>query len=238
MSGASGVHACGSLRALSERLDHVFGDPQLLVEALTHSSTAGHEGAGRSNERLEFLGDRVLGLVVADLLIAAYPDESEGALARRFAALVSAGTLAQVAESLQLGDHLRLARGEEEGGGRCNPSLLADACEAVIAALYLDGGFAVAQRFVRRHWQPLAKLDLKPPKDAKSQLQEWAQGRGRPLPVYRVVAREGPEHAPRFVMEVSVDGMAPVTAEGASKRAGERAAARAMLDLLNRDGDG
>lgn len=238
MSRAPGVHAPGGLRELSDRLDHVFRDPRLLAEALTHSSTTGQEGTGRSNERLEFLGDRVLGLVVAELLIATYPDESEGALARRFAALVSAGTLARVAQSLGLGDDLRLARGEEEAGGRCNPSLLADACEAVIAALYLDGGFSVAQRFVRRHWQPLAKLDLEPPKDAKSRLQEWAQARGRPLPVYRVVTCEGPEHAPRFVMEVTVDGMTPVTAEGASKRAGERAAARAMLDLLDHSGDG
>ncbi|HLB80514.1 MAG TPA: putative dsRNA-binding protein, partial [Dongiaceae bacterium] len=132
-----------------------------------------------------------------------------------------------------LGDHLVLSRGEAEGGGRDNPSLLADACEAVIGALYLDGGLAPAARFIGRYWRPLMEAEARPPQDAKTALQEWAQGLGLPLPVYDTVAREGPPHAPLFAVELRVEGQPPVVGRGRSKRAAERAAAAALLACLN-----
>lgn len=226
------------LVAFGRRVGHEFHDPGLLVEALTHSSMSGQGGLPvRTNERLEFLGDRVLGLVVADLLIAMFPNESEGSLARRHAALVRREALAEVAESVGLDTCLRMAPGEAGSGGRANPGLLADACEAVIAALYLDGGFTAAAAFVRRHWRPLAERDSRPPKDAKTGLQEWAQGRGLSLPTYTEVGRVGPAHAPRFRMQVRVEGRAPVTGEGPSKRVAEHAAAQALLDAIVADAD-
>src|ERR1700733_11204925 len=182
------------LAALEAALGHRFEKPELLVQALTHSS-ASHLAAprrhtGRSYERLEFLGDRVLGLVIAEMLLSAYPDEPEGALARRHADLVRKETLAAVAGEIDLAQHIRLPAIEERAA-RSNPSLLADVCEAVIAALYLDGGFVVAQAFVTRHWTPRMAALVAPPKDPKTALQEWAQGRGRKLPAYRLVKSEG-----------------------------------------------
>lgn len=215
---------------LAERLGHRFRDARLLSEALTHGSVRGGGDIGRrSNERLEFLGDRVLGLVVAELLYECFPDEEEGALARRHSVLVSGETLARVAAGIGLGAHIGLSRAEAEAGGRRNPAILANACEAVIAAMYIDGGFDVARAVVRHLWHPLLKADLRPPKDAKTVLQEWAQARGRALPRYRVLSREGPDHAPLFAVEVTVDGLAPAQATGASKRAAESAAAALLL---------
>jgi ribonuclease-3 len=216
---------------LEATLGHRFRDPDLLARALTHASAAGAE-VGTSNERLEFLGDRVLGLAVARLVYARFPSEAEGALARRHAALVRRETLAQVAEAIGLGDLVRMSRGEEEAGGRRNPGLLADVCEAVLAALFLDGGLEVAEAFVNRMWQPLMYEDAKPPEDAKTALQEWAQGRGLPLPRYREISRVGPSHAPLFSVRVEVEGLAPVAATGRSKRAAEKAAARELLDRI------
>lgn len=215
-------------RALQERLGHTFNSQRLLLEALTHSSFQS-EGRRRCNERLEFVGDRVLGLVIANLLYHRFYGEEVGALARRHAALVRREALVEVAERLQLADCLRLSRGEEDAGGRRNPGLLADACEALIAAVHLDGGFPVATEVVERLWAELISRDISPPKDAKTMLQEWAQGRGMPLPVYRETERSGPPHAPVFRVEVSVEGLTPVAAIGPSKRAAERAAAASLL---------
>ncbi|CCQ73575.1 ribonuclease III [Magnetospira sp. QH-2] len=212
---------------LEKAIGHRFSDSALLERALTHSSLI--SGIG-SNERLEFLGDRVLGLGVAELLYQRFPDEEEGPLARRFAAVVSQPALADVARLLNLGRHLNLARSEEDGGGRDNPALLSDACEALIAALYLDGGMEVALTFVRRLWAPLIDADLSPPKDAKTALQEWAQGRGKSLPQYREVGRDGPSHAPVFTMEACVEGLGQARANGTSKRAAEQAAAVLLLN--------
>jgi len=222
----------GPLDRIEERLGHRFREPALLRQALTHASAA---AAGASNERLEFLGDRVLGLVVAALLFERFPGDSEGTLARRFTALVRREALARVAETIDLGHHLVLSAGEEEAGGRANPGTLADACEAVIAALFLDGGLAAADAFVRRQWLPLLDEALPPPKDAKTALQEWAQDRGLPLPVYRETGRSGPAHAPTFAIEVSLTGHAPATASGPSKRAAEQSAAAVLLDRLGED---
>jgi ribonuclease-3 len=223
--------------AFATALGYTFANRDLLREALTHRSAIDRQ-RGRNldlrhgNERLEFLGDRVLSLAVADLLIGRFPDESEGELARRHAALVRAETLAEVARTIGLGAHLTLAESEEATGGREKPAILADACEAVIGALYRDGGLAVARAFIERYWVPRIEHDPEPPRDPKTTLQEWAQGRGLPLPSYREVGREGPPHAPQFVMEVTVRGRTPARGSGRTKREAERTAAIAMLDML------
>ncbi|MDP6573481.1 MAG: ribonuclease III [Rhodospirillales bacterium] len=226
------------LERLEKTLGHRFTRRQLLRLALTHSSTA-HDQSGRShtNERLEFLGDRVLGLAVADLLCERFADEDEGALAKRFTALVRREALARIAVDIGLAPHIVLGQGEDEAGGRENPNLLADTCEAVIAALFLDGGWETAADFVRARWGPLMAEDAVPPVDAKTTLQEWAQGQGLALPVYAVVERQGPAHAPTFTIEVRVEGRPPARAAGSSKRAAEQGAAKAMLDAFGKAGD-
>ena len=227
------------LEPLSEALDHRFARNELLVEALTHrSAVAGGDRNRFGYERLEFLGDRVLGLIVADLLMKRFRDENEGSLARRFTALVRREALTEVAERIGLGDHLLLAPSEEDTGGRSNPGTLADACEAVIAALYLDGGIEAASRFIARYWEPLIAAIDTPPRDAKTKLQEWAQARGLPLPVYETVAREGPPHSPIFSVRVSADGFAPAQADGPSKRTAEQGAAQALLKIIAERDDG
>ncbi|MGH7048420.1 MAG: ribonuclease III [Stellaceae bacterium] len=223
-----------------ERLGHDFARPELLSEALTHpSALAGvrprrdsRNPPRRGYDRLEFLGDRVLGLVVADLLWHRFADEPEGLLTRRLAQLVRRETLARVADGLDLGRHLVLSRSEATAGAATNPGILADACEAVIAAIYLDAGFAAAAGFVRRLWQPLIDETPTPPRDPKTALQEWAQARGRPLPVYELVATTGPDHAPRFTIAVRVAGREAETASAGSKRAAEAGAAALMLARL------
>lgn len=223
--------ASASASDLARRLGYNFKQPDLLVRALTHSSTlANAGGAGeRSYERLEFLGDRVLGLIAADMLLEAFPNENEGQLARRHVALVRQEALARVAREIDLGGYLYLARSEEDSGGRSNPATLADACEALIGALYLDGGIETAGRFIRAAWRAMLMESPSPPQDAKTSLQEWAQGRGLPLPVYREVGREGPDHAPVFTVEVTVSGQDSMGGQGSSKRAAEQRAAEEML---------
>lgn len=224
-----------SLSTLESALGHRFADSGLLDLALTHRSAT--SATGQSNERLEFLGDRVLGLVVADLLCSSFPGEDEGHLARRFSVLVGRDALCRVATRLDLGAYLTLSPGETESGGRDNSTLLANACEAVIAALYRDGGLVAAARFIEAQWTPLLAEDIEPPKDAKTALQEWAQGRGLPLPEYREIGREGPPHAPLFTIEVSVAGRPPAEAQGASKRIAERNAAAALMVRLALSGE-
>ncbi len=209
-----------------------FRSPARLVEALTHGSASD----AIDNQRLEFLGDRVLGLVVADRLLAAYTDEAEGALARRFAALVSAETLAEVAREIGLGRHLILGASEETNGGRANPANLADACEALIGALYLDGGLGAAAAFVDRYWTARIAAPEAPPVDAKTALQEWAQARGLGVPAYRTVSVGGPDHRPTFRVAVKVAGHGSAEARGPGKRRAERAAAALLLDRLHARG--
>lgn len=225
---------------LVERLGYVFRQPELLHQALTHPSVSQSTIAknGRSGrrttpyERLEFLGDRVLGLAIADLLFQTFPDEPEGYLARRHVALVRRESLALVASQICLGDAIALSKGEESGGGRANPSLLADACEAVIGAIYADGGYDVASRLVQRLWTPLMEQPITPPKDAKTALQEWAQGMGKALPVYRVLGQEGPPHDPVFKVEAVVEGLVCVIGTGSTKRAAEQNAAQSLLENI------
>ncbi len=228
--------AAGGLDELAEALGHEFARPALLEEALTHPGAAKGPGK-RSYDRLEFLGDRVLGLAVADLLMRRFPDESEGALARRQTALVRREALVAVAREIGLGRYLIMSEGEGEAGGRKNRKILADSCEAVLGALYLDGGLGPAARFIARYWTARMEEVVHPPQDAKTALQEWAQGVGKPLPAYRTRAREGPAHEPVFCVEVSVEGVAPVSARGSSKRAAEQAAAATLLKRVSQGHD-
>lgn len=216
--------------AAAHALGIAFRDPALLARALTHSSATGLlPGGAQSNERLEFLGDRVLGLLMAEWLLDRFPAEAEGTLMRRFGTLVAADTLAGIAERIGLGAHLAVATDGLGPGIAARQNVRADALEAVLGALYLDGGLDAARPFFRRIFEPLLdSAPARPPLPAKSRLQEWLQGRGEALPEYRVLSATGPSHAPLFVVEVSAAGR---SAEGAgeTKRAAEQAAAEAWL---------
>jgi len=216
---------------LADTLGYTFKTPELLRRALTHASATGR-GSTADYERLEFLGDRVLGLLVADMLLRRFPEATEGELAKRHAWLVSREALAEVADGLDLGAHLIVARGETNNGLQSNPAVLADACEAVIAALYLDGGLEAARGLISGHWAPLIELARTPPRDPKTALQEWVQARGLALPDYRVLEQEGPDHEPLFTIEVTVAGNNPVTGKGRSKRIAEQEAAEKLLAHL------
>lgn len=202
----------------------------MLTRALTHASA----DTDRSNERLEFLGDRVLGLIVAERIHALYPADREGALALKFNALARRETCAQAAETAGIPAHLILATAEAVSGGRRKLAILSGACEAVIAALYLDGGMAAARVFIDRYWtEAFAALNTDM-RDAKTILQEWAQGhaQNRGMPVYRLAGREGPDHAPHFQVEVKVEGLEPQLGSGGSKREAEQDAAAKLLERL------
>ena len=222
----------GDLRALALRLGHDFADPALLARALTHSSA---EAPGGSNERLEFLGDRVLALVMAEALLAEDPDAPEGRIAPRLNALVRRETCADVARQAEIGAYLRLGRSETRSGGRRKEALLGDAMEAVIAAVHLDAGFEAARRVVLRLWGDRVRRAEENARDPKTALQEWSLARNGATPDYVEVAREGPDHAPIFTIEVRVAGGRAARATAGSKREAERVAARALLEEL---GDG
>jgi ribonuclease-3 len=223
------------LRALERRLGHPFADLGLLDRALTHASHANEEAspAVGDNEALEFLGDAVLGLVVTDQLHRRDPDGAEGPKSRRRARLVSAPTLAARAEELGLPELLLLGRGEEKTGGRRKSALWANAFEAVVAAIYLDGGFESAQRFVGDAFGEELEEEGDLVEDPKSALQERLQGEGRPLPEYHVVAEEGPSHERRFVMECRLDDGLVTEGRGSSKKTAQQEAARRALESLS-----
>jgi ribonuclease-3 len=213
--------------ALSQKLGHSFKDQALLKRALTHASA----DSIVSNERLEFLGDRVLGLIVAEKLHALFPQDAEGALALKFNALARGAACARAAVAAGLPEHVILANSEKSAGGRDKPAILSGVCEAVIAALYLDGGMEAARHFVERYWTGMFDELGHDMRDAKTRLQEWAQARGKEssAPVYTLKARGGPDHAPHFVVEARVTGFDPVTGEGGSKRQAEQDAAAKLL---------
>jgi ribonuclease III len=224
-----------TLAALAKGIGHAFARPELAAEALTHRSALDRQPALKAalpngNERLEFLGDRVLSLAMADLLLRLFPQEKEGSLARRHNALVSAGTLAEVAEAIGLGRHVVL--GASEKGNGVKPAILADAFEALLGAIFLDAGFAVAAGVVERLFGERLAAQRTAPRDPKTELQEWAQARRLPLPKYREVGREGPVHAPVFVVDVIVKGQDPAQGRGGSKREAERFAAAMLLERL------
>jgi ribonuclease-3 len=213
---------------LADVLGYRFGDEGLLVQALTHASAV-PGGERPTYQRLEFLGDSVLGLVVADILYEAFPMADEGELSRRLAALVRMETCAEVARDIGLGAYVVLGVGEDQTGGREKEAILGDVCEAIIGAIYLDGGLEPARAFIVRCWSDKV-MDHSPRlKDAKTMLQEWAHTEGLSQPVYRQVKRTGPDHEPEFTISVSVGDLAPVEAAGSSKRATEQAAAEALL---------
>jgi len=217
--------------ALEQRIGYRFRDPALLQLALTHRSLA-REQAGMHNQRLEFLGDAVLGLCIAELLYRLYPDAAEGDLSKRLVALVNGEQLAVIARGLELGPLLVMSSSEEEQGGRDTTSNLEDACEAMLGALYLDGGIEAVRPVIERFWKPLAVTLTAAPKDPKTALQEWAQARGLPLPEYATLSAEGPAHAPDFVVEVSVQGQGTAKGRAGTKRAAERQAAEHLLSRL------
>lgn len=217
-------------------LGHCFARPELLREALTHRSAAAFRHGRRgiaSNERLEFMGDRVLGLLIAEWLAERYPAEQEGDLGRRLAHLVSQPVLAEVAEAIGMEAALAVSPGEARAGVKKRATVLADALEAALGALYLDGGLEPARGFVRRAWQGAIEAQTAPPKDAKTALQEWALARGTDLPVYKLAARSGPPHAPAFTIAVSVGGKTGTGSAG-SKQAAEQIAAEELLRVLGR----
>jgi ribonuclease-3 len=220
-----------AIDALQHRLNHDFADKALLERALTHASASGGGHRIADNERLEFLGDRVLGLVIAETLMARDQDADAGALAKRFASLVSREACARVARSIDLGEALRLAGGETRRGARDHETIIADACEAVIAALYLELGYPGTAERVLELWAPLLEeaVDLNAI-NPKSALQEWAAAQGHAPPVYRLVSRDGPDHQPTFRVSVTIGHALCAQGEGGSLQAAQKAAALSLLE--------
>lgn len=212
---------------LQETIGYRFANPDLLAEALTHVSAPG--ARGQSYQRLEFLGDRVLGLAVAQMLYRTFPTAPEGELSRWLAEMVRRESCAEVALSWDVGPHLKLGAGEAQAGERRNQAILADVCEAIIGAVFIDGGYEAAKELVERAFSGLMDASKRPLRDPKSALQEWAQGRGLPPPVYTIAEQTGPDHAPKFRVMVKVKGAESEFGTGASKRVAEQAAARSLL---------
>ena len=224
-----------AVEALQARIGHFFADRDLLERALTHSSVGDGAKEVRHNERLEFLGDRVLNLCAAERLMALFPDVREGEMSRLLAGLVNYHACARIARRIGLQEALRLSASATKVGARRSDAVLGDACEALIAALYIDGGLEAARAFFLNTWtEEFDRLDEPQRKDPKTQLQEWAQGRGLPLPRYEIISSEGPAHAPCFTVEVGVEGFPPERAQGRSRQDAEKAAAQVML--LKREG--
>ncbi len=219
------------LSLLEKQIEYSFKDKQLLIKALTHKSALSpHEtDADASYQRLEFMGDRVLALIIADMLYEAFPNADEGELARRLTGLVRNETCASVAIDCGLPDFILLSDGELRAGGRKKAAIIGDVCEAVLAAIYFDGGVKEAKAFIERHWRTRMENWNKPLRDPKTALQEWAHSRKRVTPTYKEISRSGPDHALTFIMEVSVEGFKVVKAEGSSKREAEQKAASSFL---------
>ncbi|KFG68440.1 ribonuclease III [Microvirga sp. BSC39] len=216
-----------NLDELLNKLGYRFENPALLDEALTHVSAP--KADGQSYQRLEFLGDRVLGLAIADLLYRTFPGAPEGELSRRLAELVRRESCAEIAIAWDVGPYLKLGAGEAHAGERRNQTILADVCEAIIGAVFMDGGYEAARGVIERAFQPLLEAPRRPLRDPKSALQEWAQGRGLPPPTYTIVEQTGPDHAPKFRVMVKVKGAETEFGLGTSKRIAEQAAARSLL---------
>lgn len=216
------------LKELEAVIGHVFSDPALLQVALTHSSA----GKGPNYERLEFLGDRALGLALAQSLYEKFPGESEGDLAKRLAALAQGSQLAAIARGLDLGRYIDLSEGERAAGGFDKENILADALEALIGALYLDAGLSACRAFVERFWNESFHIAKRPPQHPKTTLQEWAQGEGLPLPEYEIAGQRGPDHAPVFEVRLRVKGYKDTRAQGRTRQEAEKEAAQIFLAAL------
>ncbi len=215
---------------IEARIGHKFADPSLLATAFTHvSALKSARVRGDSYQRLEFLGDHVLGLIVSDMLYRAFPAANEGELSKRLAELVRKESCADVAKSLGLLDGIKLGTVGAAAGARLRKSVLGDICEAVIGAVFLDGGYPAAAQFIERNWTERMRKPQRPLRDPKTVLQEWAQGKGLPTPIYREVERTGPHHDPQFRVAVELPGLAPAQGLGGSKRAAEKVAASVMI---------
>ena len=219
--------------ALESKIGYQFADKALLERALTHISalSGGPQNRSASYQRLEFLGDHVLGLVVSDMLYRAFPRANEGELSRRLADLVRKEACAEVARQMDLGPALKLGNSESHAGGRSRSTILADACEGLIGAVFIDGGYEAAQKLIDTFWRERMLQPARPLRDAKTMLQEWAQARGLPTPAYRELARTGPHHNPQFRVAVVLPDRAPAEGIGSSKLAAEQEAATAMLTI-------
>ncbi len=216
------------IEALETAIGYRFKNTQLLQQALTHSSITSHIGS--NYERLEFLGDRVLGVAVANALFRTFPNEPEGSLSQRHTRLVCKETVAQMAKQLTLDKYMHIATEDI----RDNENVLCDVCEAVIGAIFIDSDCQTALDFVQKHWQPLLHKDMTPPKDFKTKLQELAHAKGYSTPVYEQISRSGSEHEPIFVMAVKIDNLDPQTGSGHNKKLAEQAAAAQMIALLEK----
>ncbi len=222
------------IKQLQDALGYQFQQPELLLQAVTHGShKRGSKRHALDYQRMEFLGDAVLGMIVSEILYHSFPTEKEGELARRKAQLIAGSTLVEIASRWQLQHYMRLSlnAGESE---RAEASMVEDVLEAIIGAMYLDGGFAPVRQWVHAIWVPLAEASHQAPKDPKTALQEWTQARQLGLPEYVEIQRTGPSHAPVFVMEVRIQGLPPCQAEAASKRAASVLAAESMLQHIQR----
>lgn len=215
--------------ALEEKIGYVFKDRNLLDRAMTHASAISDKSARFSYERLEFLGDRVLGLVIAEFLFRKFEGEPEGGLAPRLNVLVNRDACADASRRLGLDSFLILDHAEENAGGRQKASILSDICESLLGAVYLDGGLKPARAIIETTWAPMLKGLGKRPKDAKSALQEWAQGVGLAMPAYEIVGRGGPDHAPEFIARVQVGDLPPIEGRGPTKQEAQRMAALSLL---------
>jgi ribonuclease-3 len=215
---------------IENRIGYRFADVALLTSALTHiSALKGPRNRASSYQRMEFLGDHVLGLVISDMLYRGFPKADEGELSRRLADLVRKETCAEIALTIELGAAIKLGSSEVNAGARKRPAILADVCEALIGAVYLDGGYPAAEGLVERLWHERMRATAQPLRDPKTILQEWAQARGLPTPAYKEIARSGPDHSPVFRVAVQLPHLAPAEGSGRSKRGAEQAAAAAML---------
>ena len=220
-----------SYKKLEDIIGYTFQKEHYLERALTHSST----NDDYNYQRLEFLGDRVLGLVVSHALFEEFRGENEGGLAKRHTALVQGETIAIIGQAHKLGDFIILSDSERDAGGQMNENIIADVVEALLGAIYLDGGYEAAQKVVLKLWGDNIKTLETAPQDPKTELQEWVQARGLPLPDYNIIDKSGPDHAPVFIVELVVEGFNPIQAEGSSRRQTEKTVARKMLKILNAD---
>jgi ribonuclease III len=216
------------LEQLEKILGHTFSDKELVLGALTHSSAGGE----KNYERLEFLGDRVLGLVISEILFEKFPNEKEGDLAKRLAALAQGELLAEIAAEMGLGPHVILSQAEAQAGGAENENILGDVFEALIGALYLDAGYPVCRALIEKQWSSRFDAMKAPPQHPKTIVQEWAQGKGLPLPTYKIVNQRGPDHEPIFEVELVVKGCAAARAEGHSRQEAEKEAARIFVQQM------
>lgn len=215
-----------TIENLEKEIGHSFSNKEYVTAALTHSS-AGHS---KNYERLEFLGDRVLGLVIAEMLFKKFPDEPEGDLAKRLAALVQGSFLSEIARKISLGSYIIFSDAEKQAGGAENDNILADVFESVIGALYLDSGFQKCHDLIERLWADGFYEMKAPPQHPKTTLQEWAQGQGLPLPAYEIVGQSGPDHMPVFDVGLNVEGYEKLVAQGASRQEAEKNVAQAFID--------